>query len=137
MAQFPQSFRINDSLLQRNANIPALGCFLKQDLTGGEKDVAFSHSRPNMCRSGFPAVPSWQNVFRSHSRPSWPRYRSSYLVCRKRAPVCSRAEAPVQSRVTQLPLLHFDVISSCISPECVVRGTPAAWKKYQTTYFQV
>lgn len=31
MAQFPQSFRINESLLQRNANFQTLDCFLKQD----------------------------------------------------------------------------------------------------------
>lgn len=30
MAQFPQSFRINESLLQRNANFQTLDCFLKQ-----------------------------------------------------------------------------------------------------------
>lgn len=31
MAQFPQSFRINESPLQRNANFQTLDCFLKQD----------------------------------------------------------------------------------------------------------
>jgi len=31
MAQFPQSFGINESLLQRNANFQTLDCFRKQE----------------------------------------------------------------------------------------------------------
>ncbi len=45
MAQFPQSFRINESLLQRNANFQALDCFLKQDRVRKKNNISFSHFR--------------------------------------------------------------------------------------------
>lgn len=58
MAQFPQSFRINESLLQRNANFQTLDCLLKQDWGRRRKkrnnNISFSHfrNRLNMPCSG-------------------------------------------------------------------------------------
>lgn len=55
MAQFPQSFWINESLLQRNANFQTLDCFLKQEW-GRKKNISFSHFRNslNMPCTGIP-----------------------------------------------------------------------------------
>lgn len=107
MAQFPQSFRINESLLQRNANFQTLDCFLKQDWgrkkKKKKKNISFSHfrNRLNMLCSG---ITQFHRMLPLHNRSVIGfGVSSGGLVCGKSALFGIRAMLQCDD-VMQLPV---------------------------------
>ncbi len=124
MAQFPQSFRINESLLQRNANFQTLDCFLKQDWGREEKRKTFLSAILETGLTCLPLVlPSVTECFPFIMEALLALgCRSSGLVCGKSAQFGIRAMLQC-NEVTQLP-----VCCTLISLLCYV-GHPVSQKK--------
>lgn len=106
MAQFPQLFRINESLLQRNANFQTLDCFLKQEW-GKEKTFlsAILETGLTCLALVFPSLtecPPLPLPFIMKALLAL-GCQSSWLVCGKCAQLDSRA-MPQCNGVTQLPV---------------------------------
>lgn len=68
MAQFPQSFWINESLLQRNANFQTLDCFPKTGRgRGGGGGISFSHFRNRLIKL-CSCINQFHRMFPLHNR---------------------------------------------------------------------
>lgn len=79
MAQFPQWFWINESLLQRNANFQTLDCFLKQGWER-KKNISFSHFR-NWLNMPCAGIPQSHRILPLHNGSLIGFGMSEQLVC--------------------------------------------------------
>lgn len=120
MAQFPQLFRINESLLQRNANFQTLDCFLKQEWGKEEKKTKKKTFLSAILETGLTCLalvfPSLKECPPSPS-PS-PLHNESLIgfgvseqliSMRKMCTVGQSCRAAVQWSYATSCLLHFDI----------------------------